>query len=352
MKKGKLVKRIKRKMYSNKTAAKTLAQIRYLTGYENPEVDYNRTIQRFVSADKQADRRYMRKLKKDILFSEMYYGMDAIEFFRYRFEDLSDSARKTYVGKKEIVRKLIKLETPETRELFRDKYKTYKKFEKYYKRDVVKVGADDKEVFLEFCKKHDTAIVKPYASRQGVGVHKVELKTEEQREQVFREIVEEGCCVVEEVLNQGYEIAKYHPQSANTLRVITSNRGGEPEIILCTARFGTGDSVIDNGCVSAGVDLETGMIITPGREAQKSGRHLRHPDTGYQILGTTVPYWDDLVKFAKEIAMVVPEQRIVGWDLALSVDGWVIIEGNTRPGLQVLAGDGVGVRSILERITQ
>ena len=50
--------------------------------------------------------------------------------------------------------------------------------------------------------------------------------------------------------------------------------------------------------------------------------------------------------------MVVPEQRIVGWDLALSVDGWVIIEGNTRPGLQVLAGDGVGVRSILERITR
>ena len=65
-----------------------------------------------------------------------------------------------------------------------------------------------------------------------------------------------------------------------------------------------------------------------------------------------MPYWDELVAFAKEIAMVVPEQRIVGWDLALSVDGWVIIEGNTRPGLQVLAGDGVGVRSILERITR
>lgn len=353
MKKGKrTIKRIKNKLYANRASAKMLAQVRYLTGYEDPEVDYNRTIQRFVPADRQADRKYMRKLKKDILFSEMYYGMDAIEYFRYRFEDLSDKARKTYVGRREVVRALMKLETPETRELFRDKYKTYKRFEKYYKRDIVKVGAEDKDIFLSFCEKHDTAMVKPYNSRQGWGVHKVELKTDEQREQVFREIVEEGCCVVEEVLNQGYEIAKYHPQSANTLRVITNVNGGDPEIILCTARFGTGDSVIDNGCVSAGVDLETGTIITPGREAQKSGRHLRHPDTGYPILGATVPYWDELVAFAKEIAMVVPEQRIVGWDLALSVDGWVIIEGNTRPGLQVLAGDGVGVRSILERITR
>ena len=81
---------------------------------------------------------YMKKLKKDILFSEMYYGMDAIEYFRYRFEDLSDKARKTYVGRREVVRALMKLETPETRELFRDKYKTYKRFEKYYKRDTLR----------------------------------------------------------------------------------------------------------------------------------------------------------------------------------------------------------------------
>ena len=156
MKKGKrTIKRIKNKLYANKASAKVLAQVRYLTGYEDPEVDYNRTIQRFVSEDKRADRKYMKKLKKDILFSEMYYGMDAIEYFRYRFEDLSDKARKTYVGRREVVRALMKLETPEPRELFRDKYKTYKRFEKYYKRDIVKVGAEDKDIFLSFCEKRD-----------------------------------------------------------------------------------------------------------------------------------------------------------------------------------------------------
>ena len=71
MKKGKrTIKRIKNKLYANKASAKVLAQVRYLTGYEDPEVDYNRTIQRFVSEDKRADRKYMKKLKKDSLITE------------------------------------------------------------------------------------------------------------------------------------------------------------------------------------------------------------------------------------------------------------------------------------------
>lgn len=32
---------------------------------------------------------------------------------------------------------------------------------------------------------------------------------------------------------------------------------------------------------------------------------------------------------AKELANVVPEQRYVGWDLAYTDAGWVMIEGNS-----------------------
>lgn len=342
----------KQKLYSKRSAAKVLANIKYLAGRKKSQAAMDRAIELFVPTERRNNEQYIKKLKKDMIFSRMYYGIDEKEYFRYRFEERSDSARKTYIGGKETAEALKKLETPKTFELFRDKYKAYETFQKYYKRDLIKIGPQDEEVFRRFCEKHTAAMVKPYNATQGRGVHKVVLETEEQRKSVFEEIVKQGECVVEELIQQAPELAKFHPASVNTVRVITCYRDGIAKVVMCTARFGTGESIIDNHCISAGVDVETGIIVTPAREAQKRGTHLVHPDTGYQIIGTVMPQWDELLVLMKELAQVVPEQRVVGWDMALSVDGWVIVEGNTRPALQILAGDGVGVRSILEDITR
>lgn len=44
--------------------------------------------------------------------------------------------------------------------------------------------------------------------------------------------------------------------------------------------------------------------------------------------GTTASL--DLVKIAKELALIVKGNRYSGWDLALTDKGWVMIEGNAR----------------------
>ncbi|MDO5548123.1 MAG: sugar-transfer associated ATP-grasp domain-containing protein [Eubacteriales bacterium] len=346
-------KKIKQEMSSRKATAKLLAKIQLKR--KKPasfEQKFETTIQRFIPREQQKNKEYINKLKEDMLFCSMYYGIDPEEYGRYQFEDLSDIARKRFVGKQEIVSVLKTLETPETRALFQDKFEAYNTFKKYYKREIIKVDAAHRDVFDAFCENHDIGIVKPYNSRQAMGVHKVSLKTSEQCEQAFQQIVEQGTCVVEEVINQGYEIAKFHPESVNTVRVITCFRDNIAKVVICTARFGTGDSIVDNHCISAGVDLDTGIIVTPAREAKKSGMHLNHPDTGYQIIGTKLPQWNELMNLMKELAQIVPEQRVVGWDMAYSIDGWVVVEGNTRPALQLLAGAGMGVRDIFEDITK
>ena len=41
-----------------------------------------------------------------------------------------------------------------------DKYKSYIKFKEFYKRDIVKInGKEDKNIFEQFCKKHQKFIV-------------------------------------------------------------------------------------------------------------------------------------------------------------------------------------------------
>ena len=62
----------------------------------------------------------------------------------------------------------------------------------------------------------------------------------------------------------------------------------------------------------------------------------KHPDTGTQFEGNSIPRWDELNALSEKVVRVVPEQKQVGWDFALSKNGWVMVEGNSSPGLQSL----------------
>lgn len=58
-----------------------------------------------------------------------------------------------------------------------------------------------------------------------------------------------------------------------------------------------------------------------------------HPITKEKIVGFKVPEFDAAVKLVKEAAKVVPEVAYVGWDVAISASGPVIVEGNCFPGV-------------------
>ena len=54
----------------------------------------------------------------------------------------------------------------------------------------------------------------------------------------------------------------------------------------------------------------------------------KHPDSGIDIIGFEIPRWKEAISLAKELATVVKGQRYIGWDLALTEKGWVMVEGN------------------------
>ena len=51
----------------------------------------------------------------------------------------------------------------------------------------------------------------------------------------------------------------------------------------------------------------------------------------------------------KRAALVIPEVRLVGWDVAITSNGVQIIEGNHNPGIQMLeyVGRGQHLKQIL-----
>ena len=296
---------------------------------------------------------WIQRIKRDIYYTEFYYQINADEYFRYQFENLSKAGRKKYVGDNELIARFKKMDDPEEKQILADKYNTYCKFTKYYKRDVILVkNKDDYASFLDFCIVHPTFFIKPLSLCSGHGVRKLEIGKEGTAEEIFRTVVEKGPMIVEEPIKQAEEMGKYHHQSINTVRIVTFQKDGKIDIVQSSVRLGMGESVVDNGCLSASVDLENGIITSPGRAAHQKGLYLKHPDTNIQILGSHIPEWERLLAQVREQAKVLKKQRIVGWDMAYSVDGWVIVEANSHPGIQILAGNGIGMRDVFEEITR
>jgi len=139
----------KQSLRKNKVLAKSFSWVYPLWMKKNKIEDLKNIIDRYVTADRKKDRTYMKKVTYDIVFSHLYYRIDADEYFRYRFENLSDCGRKEYVGVEEILEKCEKIVDPRVKFILRDKYKSYVLFRELYKRDVIQLR--DESDYTKFC---------------------------------------------------------------------------------------------------------------------------------------------------------------------------------------------------------
>ena len=81
----------------------------------------------------------------------------------------------------------------------------------------------------------------------------------------------------------------------------------------------------------APVDEKTGIVLQPAIDKTKT-LYDNHPETGTPIKGFQFPDWDSAMEMIKEATLVVPEVGYVGWDLAFSTKGPLLMEGNPFPG--------------------
>ena len=129
--------------------------------------------------------------------------------------------------------------------------------------------------------------------------------------------------------NHVFNIGNLHKESVNTVRIPTINYGDRIEIFHPFLRIGRGNAFVDNagsGGIGCCIDVATGVVQCAGDELGND--YSVHPDSGLELIGFEIPRWDEAVEMAKELASLVPEVHYVGWDLALTDKGWVMIEGN------------------------
>jgi len=147
-------------------------------------------------------------------------------------------------------------------------------------------------------------------------------------------IFKKGCFILQErITNQHPHISQLHPHSINTIRLVTiKTKENNYVIIPPLLRVGTGHSNVDNwatGGLAIGIDTASNTLHEYGfRKPKYGGKVAEHPDTGIKFLGHPVPFMQEAINMAIETHKKLPNLVSIGWDIAITEDGPVFIEGN------------------------
>lgn len=140
-----------------------------------------------------------------------------------------------------------------------------------------------------------------------------------------------GFDLIEKFVTQHDKLMKLSPSALNTIRIVTQLHKGEAEVVAARLRVSV-DSNIDNlsvGNFAAPINVDNGIVSGPGVYGDITKEDVfRHPITDVAIEGFEIPYWNECIQLVKESALSVPGNKSIGWDVALTNDGPILIEGN------------------------
>ena len=100
--------------------------------------------------------------------------------------------------------------------------------------------------------------------------------------------------------------------------------------MICLPDLDSDTSNFSDGNLGAPVDPETGRL-GPARfkdPATIMNEHSRHPASDESIDDFVLPMWRDAVDLALEAHARLNDAPFVGWDVAISENGPLLIEGN------------------------
>ena len=222
-------------------------------------------------------------------------------------------------------------------------------FAKQVNRGWLNLAAASEEEFAAFLKDRGDIICKPIDGSSGQGIFACKPEEYADPHALYQRLKDAGIGIIEDRIKQHEAISALCPTSVNTIRVATLLGSKKEGIVYACIRIGNG-KVMDNvdcGGMAARIDLDTGVICSVG--ANKAGEVYEvHPMTGKRIPGTQIPFWEDVKAMCLEAMRVVPQVRFVAWDVAITPDGPVFIEGNSFPSHAIPQfaahyPDGIGI---------
>lgn len=290
--------------------------------------------------------------RQDMLFCYFAYGFTPSEYVCYRLAEKKPGERKKFISDRESVIYGHRINDLYARKIFSDKVKTYERFKEFYHREAVCIKEDrDYEKFVDFITKYPVFVKKNVFESCGRSVELVDATQYAGRErELFDTFIHAGKTILEEKVVQSSTMSLFCSSSVNTVRCFTLNTRTGIIVPWCFMKVGRNGSFVDNGGAGGiliGLDIEKGLMNTDGVD-EYGRRYEHHPESKVTFKGFQLPQWDEMISLCKKMALMEPEVRWIGWDMAHTENGWVVIEGNALS--EVIGPQSTALKGIREEL--
>jgi glutathione synthase/RimK-type ligase-like ATP-grasp enzyme len=269
----------------------------------------------------------------DMIFCGLVYQSGYIEYDIFEFYKLNAKQRNSYLTRGRNNTIIRRLNSRKNWEMLDNKAEFDRVFNDYIHRDYLDLRTAKTEDLGKFVQGKEYIIGKILNSGCGKGIFKLKVADYADTSALWDYLKNKNIGVVEEVVVQHHVLSEIHPFSVNTLRIMTIMVDNVPYIPCVYLRIGNGKHVdnLNSGGWGALVDTATGII--PMVAVDKDGKVAeRHPLTGAMIKGVQMPFFEEAKAMCKKAAYVVEGINIVGWDISVTENGPLLIEGNPFPG--------------------
>lgn len=269
----------------------------------------------------------------DMMHCGLKYQAGYYDYQEFEFYNIPKDKRSTYLtrGKNNTIIK--KYNDKSYFHMFNDKVEFNRIFADYLNRDWIDMKTASFEEFKSFTAKNPNIIAKPVDGEGGFGIEKYTVAPEDDVKNVYNSIKEKNLNLVEAFVKQHKDMNVLYDRSVNTMRMFTFCKDGKGHFLQAVLKIGNG-GVVDNfssGGMYTFVD-DDGVVTVPAIDKNDT-IHKIHPITKTDIIGFKVPMFKEAVELVEKASTVIPQVAYVGWDVAISESGPVIIEGNCFPGV-------------------
>ncbi len=142
--------------------------------------------------------------------------------------------------------------------------------------------------------------------------------------------------LVQECLRNHPELARFSEGGLCTVRIATGAApDGAPEVLFASLAIpgcAPADRPDAGVALVAGIDPGSGVLTAARGAFVTDGEFESHPGNGAVIAGRVVPHWPALRELALATHAHHPRVPFVGWELALTAAGPVLLEASTNWG--------------------
>jgi hypothetical protein len=274
----------------------------------------------------------------DLLKSSLKYGSSFHEYFYYNFSNKSESERKTFATTGKMYVYQLIMNPSKNRYLVENKLVFLDKYKDLTGRNWLDLNVAGEDEVDEFIKGKVKVVLKNSKGQAGRSVKVIDLQNTSPASLIDYS-KRNRLDLMEEFVVQHDDLMALAPESLNTIRIITQiTNGDEAEIIGTIIRLGCGretDNLSTDG-IACPIDLSTGKVNGPGISFDITKPAFNtHPISGKNLQGFQIPFWKESVERAKKAALLYPQNRSVGWDVAVTKNGPLLIEGNHNWGARL-----------------